>query len=147
VKLTGFNIEDYEDVNQDFEPLPAGEYRAIVADCEEKESRAGNIGLNLKIQIIEGQYENRLIFQWLNINHPKSNVQKIAEAELASIFRALNIQHPTDTAELLDQPLVVKLKVTKPENGYDAGNKVVKWMADKETAAPETSTKKPWEKA
>jgi hypothetical protein len=140
----GFDPSQYQDMNTDFDPIPNGEYKAIIADIEEKTSRAGDNYLNLKIQIIDGENEGRLLWECLNLWHSNTKPKEIAEKTLATICRAVNLQRLEDTHELLDKPMLIKVKVTPPKGEYPAGNRITKWSAI--TTNTETkSTKKAWE--
>ena len=51
-----------------FDPIPAGWYKAIISNSEMKPTRDGyGEYLSLTLQVIEGQYENRLVFARLNL--------------------------------------------------------------------------------
>ena len=51
-----------------YDPIPAGWYQAIVSNSEMKPTRDGyGEYLSLTLQVIEGQYANRLVFARLNL--------------------------------------------------------------------------------
>ena len=62
-----FNAEEVEP-SSSFDPIPAGWYQAIISNSEMKATRDGyGEYLSLTLQIIDGQYENRLVFARLNL--------------------------------------------------------------------------------
>ena len=65
--LSGFNAADVEP-NEGFTPLPAGEYQAIISESEMKPTKDGQGKyLQLKLQILNGQHQNRTLFDRLNL--------------------------------------------------------------------------------
>lgn len=76
--LQGFNANDVEPASE-FEPIPAGRYLAVVVESEMKPTKAGTGNyLQLTFQIIEGPFNNRLLWARLNIDNPNDTARKIA---------------------------------------------------------------------
>ena len=158
--LINFDANEIEPVA--FEPLPAGEYKAIIVNSEMKKTRAGD-GRYLKIclQVIEGEYANRVVFDNLNLDNPNAQAVRIAQATLASICRAVGVMTPRDSAELHDKPLIAVLGIKPATENFEASNRVKGYKpctgttmqapiaskpAPTPTAAPAKATgKKPWE--
>jgi hypothetical protein len=46
----------------DFEPIPEGDYLVEIEEVKEKESNSGNQMLQMKFNVVEGEYEGRKIF-------------------------------------------------------------------------------------
>lgn len=65
----GFSI-DFSDI-EDFEPVPAGVYDAEIIQSKPGKSKAGYPKITLQWRILEGEMENRRIFQDLTF-HPKA---------------------------------------------------------------------------
>lgn len=59
-------VFDLTDTPEDtgFEVLPKGEYPAIVDELEFGESKSGNPMITVKFKITEGEYENRVLFDY-----------------------------------------------------------------------------------
>lgn len=157
--LGNFNADDYEN---DYQPLPAGKYKAVITESESKPTAKGGEYLKLTVEIIEGQYKGRKVFGNLNLKNANPEAEKIARISLADICRAVGVTHPRDSSELHNKPLVVKLAI-KPETAeYPAGNDIKGWEGIDKTPdmfeqpvttpggigapAPSPSGKKPWEK-
>lgn len=129
----GFDSSKHDDPG--FEPLPEGAYLCIVESSEMKATKAGTgTGINLKLQVIDGEYKGRTLFWWLNYNNPNETAQRIGRSELAALCRAVNILQPKDTMELHNIPFVAHVVVTPAKDGYDAGNKVKKTESKAEFA-------------
>ena len=154
-----FNAESIEP-NTSYEPIPAGWYTAIISNSEMKATRDGyGEYLSLTLQIIEGNYQNRLVFARLNLKNANETAVDIAKKDLAAICRAVGVMSPQASEELHDKPLMIKVKVRAASGEYDASNDVAGYKAvegndkpftpqQKQAApvAPSTPAKKPWQK-
>jgi len=127
--LSTYNIHEVEPMGN-FEPLPADWYRCVITNAEQKpNSKKTGAYLELRIEVIDGQYQGRLVFDRLNLINPNSVAVDIARRSLASIAKAINVD-PKNSVDLIDIPLMVKVAVRPAENGYDASNDVKGYDAD-----------------
>ncbi len=152
-----FNAEEVEP-SSSFDPIPAGWYTAIINNSEMKATRDGyGEYLSLTLQIIDGQYENRLVFARLNLKNANDKAVDIARKDLAAICRAVGVMSPQASEELHDIPLMIKVKVRPASGEYEASNDIGGYKAVEGanlTPAPKTQTpvtpsapaKKPWQK-
>ena len=156
-----FNAESIEP-NTSYEPIPAGWYTAIISSSEMKATRDGyGEYLSLTLQVIEGQYENRLVFARLNLKNANDKAVDIARKDLAAICRAVGVMSPQASEELHDKPLMIKVKVRPASGDYEASNDIGGYKAveganltpaPKAASKPQTpppaatTTKKPWQK-
>jgi hypothetical protein len=78
---------------------------AVITDTEEKptKSQTGSY-LQLMIEVIEGQYAGRKVFDRLNLKNPNSVAVEIAQRSLSSICRAIGVTNPKDSSDLCDKP-------------------------------------------
>ncbi|HSW62937.1 MAG TPA: DUF669 domain-containing protein [Dissulfurispiraceae bacterium] len=168
--LGNFNADEYKD---EYAPIPAGKYKAVITASEMKPSKSGGEYLALTVEIIEGAMKGRKVFGNLSLKNANPDAEKIAKIQLSNICRAVGITHPRDSSELHNKPLVVKLAVKPETDQYPAGNEVKAWEGvdgtpdmfqghthDVDTnapasdgvtgtprvGAPTTGSKKPWEK-
>jgi hypothetical protein len=127
-----------------FEPLPAGEYVCVIVNSDMKRTRAGD-GRYLKIclQVVEGEYKNRVVFDNLNLDNPNPTATRIAQATLASICRAVGVMTPRDSAELHDKPLIAVLSVQPATENFGASNRVKGYKPLTGTSAQASLTAKP----
>ena len=156
-----FNAEEVEP-SSSFDPIPAGWYTAIISNSEMKATRDGyGEFLSLTLQIIDGQYENRLVFARLNLKNANDKAVDIARKDLAAICRAVGVMSPQASEELHDIPLMIKVKVRPASGDYEASNDIGGYKAveganltpaPKAASKPQTpppaatTTKKPWQK-
>ena len=150
-----FNAEEVEP-SSSFDPIPAGWYTAIISASEMKATRDGyGEYLSLTLQVIDGQYENRLVFARLNLKNANDKAVAIAHKDLAAICRAVGVMSPQASEELHDIPLMIKVKVRAAQGEYEASNDIGGYKAVEGadlTPAPKTPppaatpAKKPWQK-
>lgn len=119
-----FNADEHEP-QQSFDILPAGEYVAAIVNSEMRQNnaRTGEY-LWMELQIIDGPYSGRKVWDRLNINNPNPKAVEIAQATLSAICHAIGVLNVTDSMQLHDKPLVIKLKVREAEGNYEAQNEV-----------------------
>ena len=141
-----------------FDPIPAGWYKAIISASEIKPTRDGyGEYLSLTLQVIEGQYENRLVFARLNLKNANDKAVDIAKKDLAAICRAVGVMSPQSSEELHDKPLMMKVKIRPAQGEYEASNDVGGYKGvdvndapivtpQQKAPAPSTPAKKPWQK-
>ena len=132
--LSGFNAADVEP-NSAFTPLPAGEYQAIISESEMKPTKdAQGKYLQMKLQILNGAYQNRTLIDRLNLVNKNDVAVQIAKGTLSSICRAVNVLTPNDSAELHNKPLTIIVKIKNDQNGNPQNE--VKGYKARHTAAP-----------
>jgi hypothetical protein len=114
----GFDARAVEP-NQGFDVLPAGEYDVAIVSSEVKATSDNNGKyLKLELQVLNGQFQNRKIWDNLNIWNQNAQAVQIAKGTLSAICRAVNVLTPQDSAELHNKPLRIKVAVKKdPEYG------------------------------
>jgi len=129
--LAGFNAMEVEP-NVGMDIIPAGEYEACIVASEMKQTKSGNGSyLNLEIQILSGQYQNRRLFEKLNLNNPSATAVRIAESTLSSICRAIFAStedekdlEPGDSKQLHNKAFRISVGVRKREDTGEMQNEV-----------------------
>ena len=97
--LNGFNAATVEP-SQDFEPIPAGKYLAVITESEMKPTKNANGQyLQLTFQILDGPYKGRYVWARLNLQNPNPTTVQIARQELSSICRAAGVLQPGDSVD------------------------------------------------
>ncbi len=149
--LRGFDANTVEP-NGDFEPIPAGKYLAVITESELKPTKAGTGHyLQLTFQVIEGPYQNRLLWARLNIDNANAQARKIAQGELSAICRAVGVLAPNDSVELHNLPLVIHVRCKKRTDTGEIVNEV-KGYSKKDSppppaaAAPAANSTPPWKR-
>ena len=149
--LNGFNANNVEPSTA-FDPVPADKYLAIITESEMKDTKSGNGQyLELKFQIVEGEYANRNVWARLNLDNPNAQAVQIARGQLSAICRAVGVMTPKDSCELHDLQLVIKVKCKKREDTGEIANEVKGYEAKAAAAgrpqqAPTNDTTPPWKR-
>jgi hypothetical protein len=101
-----------------FEAIPAGVYDVVVVNSEKKTTKAGTGAfVELEMQILNGPYQNRKLWDRLNLWNPNDKAVAIARGTLSAICRAVGVLAPKDTAELHGKPLSCTVVVKKDDDG------------------------------
>lgn len=134
--LFNFNAANVEPQQTAFDPVPAGNYVAVITDSDLKPTRSGGRAMKLTFRIVEGQYNNRLIWANLNIENSSAQAQEIAQKQLSALCHAVGVINLTDTLQLHDRPVRIRVKVRPAEGEYAASNDVTGYEAVAGSAAP-----------
>ncbi len=145
--LNGFDANTVEPIN-DFDPIPAGKYVAVITASQFKENKnkTGEY-LELTFQVIEGEYKNRLLWARLCLSHPNQTTAKIARGHLAAICKAVGVLTPADSAQLHNLPLVINVTVKKRTDTGELSNEIKGFLSRQPAPAPvaqNTSAVAPW---
>ena len=145
MRLDGFNANDFAPT-QTYEPIPEGSYKAVITESEEKPTKAGTGSyMQLTVEIIDGQHSGRKLIDRLNLNNPNKVAVDIAQRTLSSICRATGVMTPTDSQELHDKPMMVKVVIRPAQGEYSASNEIKSYMVGESIPAqPATSSKPSW---
>jgi hypothetical protein len=119
-----FNANDVEPSNE-YEPIPAGKYLAVITDSEMKPTKSGTGNyLQLAFQIIEGEFENRMLWVRLNLDNPNATAVQIARRELSAICRAIDVLTPGDSTDLHDLPVAIHVRVKRRNDTGELQNEI-----------------------
>ncbi|HBG28609.1 MAG TPA: hypothetical protein DDX75_16095 [Phycisphaerales bacterium] len=131
--LNNFNANNVEPAD-DFEPIPAGEYTAVIVNSEMKPTKDGKGNyLELQFEIIDGEYKGRLLWSRLCLENHNDTAVKIAKSQLADICKAIGVLTPRDSIELHNLPIRIKVAVKKRSDNGELTNEVKKY-GKRETA-------------
>lgn len=118
-----FNAEQVKP-QDDFTPIPAGDYIAQITESEIKATKSGTGQmLTLRWQVLDGQFKGRLVFDRINIINQNPTAQQIGQSQLSSICRAVGVMQLADSVQLHNRPAIISVKVRKDET-YGDGNEV-----------------------
>ena len=139
-----------------FEPIPAGKYKAQIVASEIRPTKDGtNKYLWLELEILDGEYAGRKVWDRLSLWHDNQQAQEIAKRTLSAICHATGKLRIKMAEELHDLPLIVSVKVRPPQNGFEANNEVRAYAAADDGAkkavgrslapAPKAGRAGPWD--
>lgn len=99
------------EAQQDFSPLPTGEYMAQIVDSDLKPTK-NNAGhyLELTLEVMEGPYKGRKHWDRLNLDNPNAQAVEIANRTFSSIREATGVTNPRDSQDLHYKPMVIRIE-------------------------------------
>lgn len=110
MRLDGFDARAIEPAKSSSGAIPSGEYVAEITESETLPNKAGTGSyLKLTFRISEGEFERRLLWTRLNLEHPNPLAVEIAKGELSSICRAVGVLTPSDSSDLHGIPLAIRV--------------------------------------
>lgn len=114
--LGGLDLQNVPDAT--FEVVPAGDYPVLITEIVEKPTKDGTgARMNCKMVILNGTYQNRVLFAGFNTKNASTKAQLIGRQQFKTIGLALNKVNAKVTDEWLNQPLVAVVKLGKDQNG------------------------------
>jgi hypothetical protein len=118
---------DPNEKEQEFELLPAGEYKAIITESDYINNKKGT-GMILKLtyKIIDGPLKERIVFENLSLEHQNEKTRVIAKSSLNAIMVAVGIPKLTDSSQLHNKPMLIKIKAVPAKDGYEPSNRITK---------------------
>jgi hypothetical protein len=112
-----------------FDLLPPGEYIAQAIEGRIAPPKTGNgYALTLTWKIIEGEYENRQVWQNISYVHPKAGAQYHGQKMLNAVIAAVGAATPLKNVEpLLFSPVRLGIAIEVDKTGaFPDKNRVVK---------------------
>lgn len=119
-----------------YELLPKGDYlcMAIASEIKPNSKRTGDY-LQITFEVIDGPYKTRKIWDRLNIRNANKTAEKIAMEQLNALCMATGVLNLSDSDQLHNIPVVLKVDIEAGRDGYDDQNRV-KGYASTGGAAP-----------
>ena len=117
-----------------YDVLPAGKYRAQIVESEMRVTRNG-MGqfLWLMLDIIEGPYQGRKLFDQLNLVNSNPQTVEIAQRTLSAICHATGKLQVNDSVDLHLVPMTIQVGVKPPKDGYSEKN-TIRYLVPERTA-------------
>lgn len=122
--LSSLNFDAAQVEPTSFDVVPAGEYEAVIVSSEMKPTTTGGEMLVLELQILNGKYQNRKVWDRLNLVNSNDQAVTIAKGTLSAICRAVGVLTPKDSSELHNRPLLIKVAVQPARDRYSESNTI-----------------------
>lgn len=114
--------------DRNFDPIPGGDYLMQVTESEIVPTKSGEGDiLKLTIEVMEGPFENRKIWDNLNIRNPNAQAQSIAQRALADLCIAVGVTGLRNSDDLHFRPFIGTVKVEPAKDGYGAQNRMKRY--------------------
>lgn len=127
------------DPAQSFDPVPPGDYLVHIKESEMAATKTGGQMLKLTLEILDGQYKGRLVWDRLNLVNNNPQAVEIGYRTLSAICHAAGVIDCQDSSQLHGRPMVAKVKVRPGDGNYDPSNEVRGYSAAN-AAQPQPST-------
>lgn len=108
-----------------YDVLPPGKYLAQIVASEMRVTKDG-LGqyLYLEVDILDGQYAGRKLFDRLNLINANPDAVQIAQRTLSSICRAVGKLQVSNSEQLHLIPLIADVRVRPPKGLYGESNSI-----------------------
>ena len=129
--------------NTGYDVLPPGKYLAQIVASEMRATKDG-MGqyLYLEVDVIEGPYTGRKLFDRLNLVNGNPDAVQIAQRTLSSICRAVGKLQVTNSEQLHLIPLIADVRVRAAKGQYGESNSIRYLPCS--TAVPQTPAPAPF---
>lgn len=120
-----YQVKDIPE-QEGFEPIPAGWYNARITEAEVKSTKAGT-GTYLKVRydITGPTHQGRVIYGNINLSNPNQQAEQIGIQQLGSLARAIGLEVISDSDQLINRDVQIKLSIKKDTSGqYNDSNDV-----------------------
>jgi hypothetical protein len=124
-----FNPQDVPEDDRSFDPLPAGDYTMQIIDSEIKPTKTGGDQLVLTIEVIEGPFSNRRVWDRLNIRNQNADAQRIAQRSLADLCLAVGVTSLRNSEDLHFKPFLGKVAIRQDKTGQYGPQNTVRYKA------------------
>jgi hypothetical protein len=112
------------DEAQGFEPLPAGQYRVVISDVEEKATKSGDEMWNLSLTVLDGEHRDRLLYDRIVFSdRARPRVKLVCSRLGLDVSKAVDLA----PAMLLDRTALVTVEVHEYQDAKGdtkSGNRV-----------------------
>jgi hypothetical protein len=112
----------------DFPPVPVGAYlvKAIESDLRPTKDGTGKY-LRFVLEILEGQYAGRRIFDNINIENPSQTAVDIGRRRLSQMCHAVAVLQVRDSDQLHGKPMIADVAIEPPKGEFAERNKVLRY--------------------
>lgn len=122
-----FNVQDNK--GSDFTAIPAGWYNVIMTKSELKDTKSGGKMLACQFKVLDGEYQNRMVFTNFNLVNANPVAVEIARRSFAELCEACGFEEIEETNDLLDIELQVRLKIREATANYPESNDITAFKA------------------
>ncbi|MFG1389069.1 DUF669 domain-containing protein [Xanthobacter versatilis] len=129
--LGGVNLDDVDTSERGgFTPLPAGEYMVQIVEGGVVRKDNGDAMMKLVLEVMDGEFTGRKLFENLNIRHSNPTAQKIALETLTELWRDAmgGSGNPPNVEIMTFKPVRAKVAVEKRKDTGDMQNRIKRFF-------------------
>ena len=120
-----------------YDPLPNGEYLVVAIASDMKPTKSGGQYLELELEILEGNFRSRKLWDRINLVNSNPKTVEIAQRQLSGLCHATGVMNVTDSSQLHNIPVIATIKYKEPQNGYEASNEVRGYKKANDQSTPQ----------
>lgn len=126
MSIEGWNAEEHSvEPENNYDPIPAGTYTAVMIDGQWKTAASGHEYLNWTWKIQGGEYDGRLVWQRVQLKNP--NTAQYAQMDLTAASKATGVTSVPAGDKIGECfhhiPVAIKVKL-KPDNNGEMRNEI-----------------------
>lgn len=127
-----------------FDPLPEGWYTATITQADLKNTKL-NTGqyISVRYDITGPSFQGRVVYSNINIRNQTQKAEEIGRQQLGALMRAIGLAKLSDTDELINKDVSIKLSIKTDD--YGTKNEVKGFKAVEGSIPPVHSNEAPAE--
>lgn len=134
-----FDVNELPVSDNNYDPIPEGWYNVRIVSAEIKATKSGTGQyISIRYDIIGPSHQGRQVFGTLNIKNDSQKAEEIGRQQLGSLMRAIGLARVTDTDQLINGELQVKLAIKRDEQ-YGDKNEIKAFKATTTSQLPQAS--------
>lgn len=112
-----------------FELIPGGNYQFEIVESDFKPTQNGKGDvLKLKMYIIDGEFQGRILFDNLTLRHDNETAQRIAQSKFAALRQAVDVPSPQNSDELHHKAFWAEVGIEKRKDTGENQNRIKRYL-------------------
>ena len=134
-----FDINELPVSDNNYDPIPKGWYNVRITEAQIKATKKGDGQyISIRYDIIGPAHQGRVVYGSINIKNDSQKAEEIGRQQLGNLMRAIGLTRVTDTDQLINGELQVKLAIKRDEQ-YEDKNEIKAYKANVGGALPQAS--------
>lgn len=131
-----FDINELPVSDNNYVPITEGWYNVRITEATIKATKKGDGQyISIRYDIVGPAHQGRVVYGTVNIKNASPKAEEIGRQQLGSLMRAIGLTRVTDTDQLINGELQVKLAIKRDEN-YGDKNEIKAYKANSGGALP-----------
>lgn len=131
-----FDVNELPVSDNNYDPLPEGWYNCRIVEATIKQTKSGTGQyISIRYDVTGPSHQGCQVFGTLNIKNDSQKAEEIGRQQLGQLMRAIGLARVTDTDQLINGELQIKLSIKRDEQ-YGYKNEIKAFKAINASAAP-----------
>lgn len=115
-----FDVNELPVSDTNYEVLPEGWYNTRITEAKIKATKKGDGQyIAVRYDIIGPSHQGRVVFGNINVKNSSPKAEEIGRQQLGNLMRAIGLTRVTDTDQLINGELQIKLSIKRDEEYGD----------------------------